>query len=295
MILFKRKTIQLITLILFFLLCIIFSPAYSKDVGYLIEVTPTVKEYAFNVVKPILDSYSKKDKLSQLLKLSEILTDSEFGVQTNTIKPSRFIIYDKLETLKLGFLYTLNLSSEQKQILKTWRSKFMRSNPADVFFAPSADDIIRTKAAFGCSHYARSFISIVKALNLVKEPQNLRYIAAAAADDYNQALLAKDQKKTINGHQFVIVKIESKWIAIDTSKSEYVTLPEGFTPDSVIPTKNISIRLPAYSRTLLIRKIGKDFNDDCNDSSLIALMNIYRSGDENNPNFKWEKYINKSS
>ena len=183
------------------------SPAYSKDAGSLIEVTPIVKEYAFNVVKPILDSYSKKDKLSQLLKVSEIIANSEHGVQTNTIEPSTFIIYDKLEKLKLGFLYTINLTSAQKQILKTWRSKFMRSNPADVFFAPSADEIIKTKAAFGCSHYARSFIAVVKALDLVANPKDIRYAISSKSDNYNQALTKEDKEMTINGHQFVIVRI----------------------------------------------------------------------------------------
>ena len=239
------------------------SPAYSKDAGSLIEVTPIVKEYAFNVVKPILDSYYKKDILSQLLKVSEIITDSELGVQTNAIEPSRFIIYDKLETLKLGFLYTFNLSPEQKEILKAWRSKFMRSNPADVFFAPSADDIIETKAAFGCSHYARSFIAVVKALHLVANPEDIRYAISSKSDNYNQALDKRDKELTINGHQFVIVKIASKWIALNTSKSEWTQLPDGFTPEFVVPPKNIPVRFASYPEvTFLFRKIGKDFNDD---------------------------------
>ena len=292
----KNLISQLVTLILISLFCLIFSPAYSKNAGSLIEVTPTVKEYAFNVVKPILDSYSKKDELSQLLKVSEIIADSELGVQTNSIEPSKFIIYDKLETLKLGFLYTFNLSSEQKQILKTWRSKFMRSNPADVFFAPSADDIIKTKAAFGCSHYARSFIAVVKALHLIANPEDIRYAISSKSDNYNQALAKRDKELTINGHQFVIVKISGKWIALNTSKSEWTQLPDGFTPDSVVPPKNISVRFTSYPEvTFLFRKIGKDFNDGCNDSSLTALMNIYRSGKANNPNFMWEKYSDKSS
>jgi hypothetical protein len=170
---------QLVRLAIVFLVCLIYSPAYSKNTEFLIEVTPTVRKYAFNVVKPILDSYDKKDELSKLLKVSEIMTDSKLGVQINAIEPSKFIIYDKLETLKLGFLYTLNLSSAQKELLKKWRSKFMRSNPADVFFAPSADDIIKTKAAFGCSHYARSFIAVAKALHLVANPGDMRYAISA--------------------------------------------------------------------------------------------------------------------
>ncbi len=233
---------------------------------------------------------------AQLLKVSQIITDSELGVQTNAIEPSKFIIYDKLEILRLGFLCTLNLSSKKKQILKNWRSKFMQSNPADVFFAPSADDIIKTKMAFGCSHYARSFIAVVKALHLVVNPEDIRYTISSKSDNYNQALDKRDKELTINGHQFVIIKIAGKWIALNTSKSEWTQLPDGFTPDAVVPPKNISVRFPSYPEvTFLLRKIGKDFNDDCNDSFLIALMNIYRSGDANNPDFKWEKYSDKNS
>lgn len=292
----KNVISQTVALILISLFCFVCTPAYSEASESLIAVTPAVKEYAFNVVKPILDSYSKKDKLSRLLKVSEIITDSEFGVQINAVKPSTFIIYDKLEKLGLGFLYTFNLSSEQKQILKTWHSKFMQSNPADVFFAPSADDILKTKAAFGCSHYARSFIAVVKALNLINNPEEMRYAITCKSDNYNQALDKQDQEMTINGHQFIIVKIASKWIALNTSKSEWTQLPDGFTPGSVAPPKNISVRFASYPEvTFLFRKIGKDFNDDCNDSTLIALMNIYRSGNANNPNFMWEEYSEKSN
>ena len=171
----------------------------------------------------------------------------------------------------------------------------MQINPADVFFAPSADDII-TKAAFGCSHYAGSFISIVKALGLIKEPEDLRYVVSSKADTYNQALEKSDTEMTINGHQFVIVKIDSKWIAINTSKSEWTAMPVGFSPGSVVPPKNIPIRFAAYPDvTFLFRKIGKDFNDDCNDNSLVTLMNIYRSGAANNSGFLWEKFTDKSS
>jgi len=201
------------------------------------------------------------------------------------------IIYDKLEKIKLGFLMTFNLSSEQKKNLKAWHSKFMQKNPADVFFAPSADEIIRTKAAFGCSHYARSFIAVVKALGLVDKPEDLRYVISSKADNYNQALEKMDSEMTINGHQFVIVKIASKWIAINTSKTEWTAMPEGFSPDFLNPPQNIPIWFESYlDVTFLLRKIGKDYNDDCNDNSLAALMNISRSGDAQDSNFKWERF-----
>jgi len=211
----------------------------------------------------------------------------ETGLRTYSLKNQ----IEKLEKLKIGFFYTFSLSSERKQILKSWRSKYMQANPADVFFAPSADDIIKTKAAFGCSHYARSFISIVKALGLVNNPKNMRYVITSKSDNYNQALETLDTESTINGHQFVIVKIASKWIAINTSKSEWTPMPDGFTPVSVVPPKNISIRFASYPEvTFLFRKIGKDFNDDCDDNSLVALMNIYRSGEATNSTFLWDKF-----
>lgn len=265
--------------------------AFSNDDVSLIDVTPDIRDYAINTVKPVLDSYAIEDKLSLLLKISDILIDPEIGVHTNGIKPSDYIIYDKLDKLKLGFLITFKLSPEQKKNLKSWHSKFMHRNPADVFFAPSADEIIKTKAAFGCSHYARSFIAVVKALGLIDKPEELRYVISSKADDYNKALEKMDNEMTINGHQFVIAKIDSKWIAINTSKSEWAAMPEGFSPDSLSPFKNIPIRFKSYPDvTFLLRKIGKDYNDDCNDNSLAALMNISRSGDAQDSNFKWERF-----
>lgn len=259
----------------------------------LIEVTPVVKNYASDVVRPVLDSYDRSDKLSLLLKVSDILIDPEIGIHTNRIKPSNYILYDKLEKLKLGFLITFKLSAEQKENIKSWHSKFMRSNPANVFFAPSADEIIKTKAAFGCSHYARSFIAVIKALGLIDKPEELRYVISCKADDYNKALEKMDSEITINGHQFVIARIDTKWIAINTSKSEFTEMPEGFSPDSLNPPNNISIRFESYPDVaFLLRKIGKDYNDDCNDNSLEALMNIYRSGETQHPNFKWDRFKN---
>lgn len=288
--LFKsRKYFSLSMLVLLF----VFSSrlVFPNDVVSLLEVTPSVKYYAINTIKPVLDSYTRKDKLSLLLKTSEILIDPEIGIHTNGIEPSNYIIYDKLDKLKLGFLITFKLSSGQKKTLKSWHSKFMRKNPADVFFSPSADEIIKTKAAFGCSHYARAFIAVVKALGLVDKPEDLRYAISSKADDYNQALEKMDSEITINGHQFVLVKIDSKWIAINTSKSEWVEMAEDFSPDYIEPPQNIRIRFPSYPDvTFLFRKVGKDY-DDCNDNSLTALMNIYRSGDVKDSTLKWEKYV----
>jgi hypothetical protein len=285
----QKKYLSLSMLVLSFIISS--TLVFSNDDVSLIEVTPEIRDYAINTVKPLLDSYTRKDKLSLLLKVSDILIDSEIGIHKNTIKPSDYIIYDKLDKLKLAFLITFKLSAKQKENLRSWHSKFMRNNPADVFFAPSADEIIKTKAAFGCSHYARSFIAVVKALGLIDKPEELRYVISCKEDDYNKALEEKDKEMTINGHQFVIVKIDSRWIAINTSKGGWTEMPEGFSPESIGPPKNIPIRFKSYPDvTLLLRKIGKDYDDDCNDNSLEALMNISRSGDTQDSNFKWKKF-----
>ena len=265
--------------------------SFSEQEVSLLEVTPAIREYAIRAVAPALDSCAKRDTLSLLLKISDILINPESGIHTNEIEPGTFIIYDKLETLKLGFLISFRLSSEQKNILNEWHLKFMRKNPANVFFAPSADDIIKTKAAFGCTHYARAFIAVVKALDLMDKPENLRYVISSKADDYDKALEKMDSEMTINGHQFVMAKIDSRWIAINTSKGEWTAMPEGFSPDSLGPPENIPIRFASYPDvTFLLRKIGKDYDDDCNDDSLTALMNISRSGNARDADFKWEKF-----
>lgn len=137
-----------------------------------------------------------------------------------------------------------------------------------------------------------AFIAVVKALNLVKNPEDLRYVISCKADDYNQAMEKKDLKRTINGHQFVMMKIGSRWIAINTTKGKSTAMPEGFSPDSCMPPLNIPIKFESYHGVvLLIRKIGRDYNDDCGDNSLTALMNISRSGDPRNPDFLWNRFV----
>ena len=287
-----RTLKALLSLLVWILLCSYVTPAFSNEHGSLIGVTPGVREYATHTVKPDLDNCTKKDRLSLLLKVSDVLIHSETGIQKNAIDPSTYMIYDQLNKIGLGFLATLKLSSEQKTTLKAWHSKYMQKNPADVFFAPSADDIITSKAAFGCSHYARSFIAVVKALDLIDTPEDVRYVISSKADNYNEALETNDKEKTINGHQFVMVKIGAQWITINTSKSEWTAMPEGFSPDRVSPPGNIPIRFASYPDvTFLLRWIGTDYDDDGNDDSLASLMNIYRSGDADNPDFKWERFI----
>jgi protein-S-isoprenylcysteine O-methyltransferase Ste14 len=167
----------------------------------------------------------------------------------------------------------------------------MRHDPADVFFGPSADEIVGTRAAFGCTHYARAFIAVVKALEIISDPKDLRYVISSKADDYNRAMADQDFRATINGHQFVIVRFDSQWIAINTSKGESTPLPAGFDPDSCMPPHNIPMRFSAYPDVVfLLRRIGSDWDDGCGDNSRTALMNISRSGDPESSAFLWESF-----
>ena len=89
-----------------------------------------------------------------------------------------------------------------------------------------------------------------------------------------------------------MIRIDSKWIAINTSKSEWTAMLEGFSPDLMVPPDNVPVRFASYPEvTFLLRKIGNDYDDDCRDNSLTGLMNIYRSGNAQSSDFKWKKFV----
>ncbi|MBI5593284.1 MAG: hypothetical protein HY881_22715 [Deltaproteobacteria bacterium] len=288
-----RKAILVLILSLFGLS--LAGPVFSENDRSLLVAGPNTIEYSTRIVKPALDSRHNDDELSLFLKLSDILTNSEKGISINKLDPMDFFIYGMLDKIKLGFLYTLRFPPEKEQILRHWHEQFMQTNRADVFFAPSSEEIIGSRAAFGCTHYARAFIAVVKALGLVRNPEDLRYVISCKADDYNKAMETEDHKKTINGHQFVMIKMDSKWVAVNTSKGESTIMPEGFSPDVCVPPQNIPIEFESYPGVVfLIRKIGRDFNDDCGDDSLSALMNISRSGDSQRSDFLWNRFVYKN-
>ena len=285
-----RKAVRVLILGVFGLSLV--SPVFSQDGKPLLVAGPNTIEYSTKIVKPVLDSHHYDDELSLLLKLSDILTNPEKGISINKLDPMDFIIYDILDKIKFGFLYALKFPPEKERVLRRWHEQFMQKNRADVYFAPSAEEIIGSRAAFGCTHYARAFIEVAKALGLVRNPEDLRYVVSCKADDYNKAMEEEDHKKTMNGHQFVMFKTDSKWIAINASKGESATMPEGFSPEACVPPRNIPIAFKSYPGVVfLIRKIGRDFNDDCRDDSLSALMNISRSGDSQRSDFLWDRFV----
>ena len=176
----------------------------------LLAVTPAVERYAREVVSPRLPARRNQDTLAQLLVVSKTLIDPHDGVSSNRMEPGKFMGFNMLGKVGLGAVSMIGLSPVQKQTVRRWHKKYMREDPADVFFGPSADEIVGTRAAFGCTHYARAFIAVVKALEIISDPRDLRYVISSKADDYNRAMADQDFRATINGHQFVIVRADSQ-------------------------------------------------------------------------------------
>jgi len=260
----------------------------TEERASMVGVTANVKAYAITVLQPALGNARGKDKLSVFQSIIRIFNDPAIGIHVHAAKPRVYVSYGYLEKVKLGFLVTLGLTPGQKTALKNRYESLMKKEPSDVFFAPSADEVIGSRAALGCSHYARSFIGCVKALQLTNHPTDLRYVVSCKSDDYERARDEKDADGVINGHQFVMVQIKGEWIALNTSKGDWYVMPDGFSPDAPLVGANIPIAFPAYKGvTFYLRKIGRDDGDDCGDNSLRALMNIYRSGDPQRSEFKW--------
>ena len=187
-----------------------------------------------------------------------------------------------------------DLPDNKREKLRILHNKYMLKHVTGIFFGPSASDIVKYRSAFGCSHYARAFIAIVKALQLSEKPTDIRYVISSKYDDYNKCVELKGGDcPTINGHQFVFAKIQNNWIALNTNKpNDYIVFPERFTPDINLKKTNIPIVFKKLPRIIfLLRKIGRDYSDDCGDSSLAGLMNISRSGDASSSELVWGKFF----
>lgn len=274
----------LIFLLLFLFISCTYKPSTRKEKS-LIDVTENINKYTTNVILPELKK--DDDLLKKLLKIVNILLDSNKGISKTKLTPNNF-----MSPFPLVFS---GLSKEQKNTLKVLKNKYMTEHPAGIFFGPSTNDIVQYKFAFGCSHYARVFMTVVKSLKLINHPQNMRYAISCLSEDYNKCLLNPEKHDLkINGHQFVLVKIDENWYGINTNYSnDYIKFPKSFLIDKLsLKDKNISVQFKSLPKKIfLLRKIGKDYNDDCDDYSLNNLMNIYRSGEINSTKLNWEKFI----
>lgn len=262
----------------------------------LLEVTDEIENYANETVKPKIGSIPQKDPLSQFLGIISILLDPKYGIFSNTLHPQDFMILaqkSRQQVIPSNSPLLSYLPEEKREIVRILHNKYMLNQVTGIFFGPSASDIIKYKYAFGCSHYARAFIAVVKALKLAKTPTDLRYVISSKYDDYNRCVELKGNNcPTINGHQFVLVNIKDNWIALNTNKNnDYVVFPKGFTPDMNLKKTNIPIvfkKIPGI--VFLLRGIGRDYSDDPGDNSLVSLTNISRSGEAASSELVWDKF-----
>lgn len=294
-----KKCFVIIWLLLFTLLPK--SAAQANDDAFtdypLLGVTEAVSSYARNIIRPRISHLPPNDRLLQFLEIINVLLDPEDGIASSGLSVPDFmsLAQDSGRQIVSPDSELLDdVPDNKRERLRILHNKYMLKQVTGIFFGPSASDIVKYRSAFGCSHYARAFIAIVKALQLIEKPTDIRYVISSKYDDYNKCVELKGGDcPTINGHQFVFVKIQENWIALNTNKSnDYVVFPEGFTPDLNLKKTNIPIvfkKLPGI--IFLLRKIGKDYSDDCGDSSLAALMNISRSGDANSSELRWDMFF----
>ena len=228
------------------------------------------------------------------LLIVSILMDDNKGISKNKINPFDFMklsILSQKNIVQKDAWYLIFFPKEKQETIRILHNKYMLNNSSGIFFRPTANDIVKYKFAFGCTHYARVFISVIKSLGFLDNPKLIRYAISCESSGYNDYLVNK-KRKMINGHQFVIVNINNQWYGINTNrKNDFIYFPSNFNPDMDLTKKNYPITFSKIpEKTFLLRKIGKDYNDECGDFSLERLKNIYISGDPENYQPKWKKY-----
>jgi len=271
------------------------SPHEIAAVGSFNRVTNTslVDEYADREIRPLLPADANGGDLKVFLLIVNRLMDEKGGISENKILPMDFMKLSLLSQKNIipeNAWYLFWLPEQNRNIIRVLHNTYMLEDASGIFFGPTANDVVKYRFAFGCTHYARVFIAVVKSLNLVDEPGSMRYVVSCEAGGYNDYLNKK--QKMLNGHQFVIIKIKDCWYAVNTNrKNDYLLLPPDFDPDMNLYERNLPLSFAEIAgKIFLLRKIGKDYNDDCGDFSLRRLKNIYLSGDPHSDTPRWERY-----
>lgn len=232
----------------------------------LLAVTPEIERYAGDIGK----TFGPEDGVeAKLAKVAEYMHGDE-GLAFEHLKGFRRV---------RGYLVM---------------ARHLLGGVSGIFFAPRAGEIVKYRTAFGCSHYARAYIAILKALK-IPGLEDVRYVVSSSHTDYRSACPEKGAPRaeglTINGHQFVAVKYGGKWWFINTSYKGLEKVPAG---DMDHLAKDIAVAFPSYAKEsgsghdkLLVRYIGADPDDGACDVSFAALMNISSSGDPASPICRW--------
>lgn len=269
----------------------------------LLAVTPEVERYALDISSGFKEGATLESKLRHIIGYIH----GENGLNPRLFSPDKFFaLHYALKGKKLKDIYSAKEIAGFKDMspaaLEGYRelyNKYMVPDLKGIMFGPEAADLIKHRMAFGCTHYARAFIAVVRALRLVP-PSDIRYVVSSAHKDYGTACASAgavwDGKFTINGHQFVLIRYDGQWKLLNTSDKEFEIVP---APPALwdYALQNVTAEFPSYAERremghnhLLVRYIGNDYADGVCDNSFGNLMRISVSGSSNDGKCAWKPY-----
>jgi len=173
-----------------------------------------------------------------------------------------------------------NVPKEQVELYREMHNRYSRHGIANLFFGPTAEDVIHFKMAFGCSHFSRAIFSLVKLAKIVPD-DDIKYVAAVSVPDQEKICKSHKDDVMANGHQFLLIKIDGVWNYWNTSASALELLP---APDwKEWRSKNEIVQFPSLYKMpdrgrVAVRAIEEKPNQPLCDNTLERLRNIYRSG-----------------
>ena len=184
----------------------------------------------------------------------------------------------------------LNLvAKEQSELYREMHNRYSRYGLSTLFFGPSAEDVIHFKMAFGCSHFARAILALVRLAKIVPD-DDVKYIAAVSMPDQEKICLSNTDDTMANGHQFLLIKINDQWKYWNTSAPKLELLPalnwRSWRDQNEIIQFASLFKMPDNGR-VAVRAIEENSSAPLCDNSLEKLRNIYRSGNSDDMVCHW--------
>jgi hypothetical protein len=265
--------------ILFFLVCGIAQAKEACD--DLTAAGPAVKSYATKLKEEILRKSTSEERLLYLLNSIHVRDRIDankpdlqiIGAIAEKFGAKEISSGSSFSDLLKKFGKAAETNAETyRQIHNSYGIKGVPS----VFFGPTAEDVVRLKIAFGCSHYARALKALILETGTL-ESSDVRYVTALSSADENKLCHSKNQDYMANGHQFLSVRIKGVWYYLNAS-SENLELIRQHSPFN--KEEGEYVVFPSLSKwpdggKVIVTQIEQIDRPVC-DGSLDALRTIYR-------------------
>lgn len=171
-------------------------------------------------------------------------------------------------------------------------NRYSRYGVSKLFFGPIAEDVIRFKIAFGCSHYSRAILALIRSSGIIPADE-VKYVVAVSTADQLKVCTVNAEEDMANGHQFLLLKLDGKWNYWNTSSPALELIPTKHqSPRMLLNTvvKFASLhKMPDEGRVVVRAIEGEDTDPIC-DGTLAELRNIYRSGKASDPICRWTSH-----